>query len=76
MIEDFIASIPERYWTNPIRTVHSSDSGGFVNTVYLEHITIIAIPCCISMAALVGGGPHDEDCDAVKAVQSWEGRWF
>ena len=69
-IEDFIASIPRRYWTNPIRTVQSSNNGPFVNTIYLEAITVIEFPCCMSFS-----GAHTEDCEALKAVQSWKGRW-
>ncbi|KKK63553.1 hypothetical protein LCGC14_2993110 [marine sediment metagenome] len=75
-VEDYMASIPARYWTNPVKTVHSSNNSGFINTVYLETITVVEIPCCVSLMVLVGAKHHSKDCEAVKAVQSWRGRWF
>ena len=71
MIEDFIATIPKRYWTNPIETVHNSANGPFINTVYREDVTVIEFPCCMSFDS-----PHAKDCEALKGIQSWEGRWF
>ena len=76
-IEDFLSSIPKSYWRNPIRTVHSSGNSGFIATRYLESVTVIEIPCCVSLTALVDPeNSHREDCEALKAVQSWKGRWF
>ena len=76
MIEDIIASIPKSYWRNPIRTVHSSGNSGFIATRYLERVTLIELPCCISLRALVGLDHHKDNCEALKGIQSWEGRWF
>ncbi len=76
VIEDFIASIPKSYWRNPMRTVHSSGNSGFIATRYLESVTVVEIPCCLSLMALVGPDHHNEDCEALKGIQSWEGRWF
>jgi len=72
VVEDFL--IPKSYWRNPIQVVHSSGNSGFIVTKYLEHVTVIELPCCISLMALVGPDHHREDCAALKAVQSWEGR--
>ncbi len=75
-IEDFLATIPGSYWYNPIKTVHSSGNSGFIRMAYLAKVTIVEFPCCISLMALVGPDRHREDCEALKAVRSWEGGWF
>ncbi len=75
-IEDFLATIPRSYWNNPIKTVHSSGNSGFIKTSYLAKVTLIELPCCISLMALVGPDHHREVCPALIAVRSWEGRWF